>query len=163
MLLLLNMMRTPKHRKSVVTFAILLYLTAPLIEWYFYTTELARGSFPPDADSIAIPLFRFVIVWVLGAPIVALLVWFALRDYPGAVSLFAFNRARLIWSAVWTLVFGYLVVQEFAFAVASFQKSQPFDVIRSLLLVYLMLCLRSSLIYSNFFNRRKTLSISAKA
>ncbi|HLM60641.1 MAG TPA: hypothetical protein VK308_07555 [Pyrinomonadaceae bacterium] len=140
-----------------------LYLTAPLVEWYFYTTELARGSFPPDADSIAIPLFRFIIVWVLGAPVAALLIWFALRDYPGAVSLFAFNRARSLWSAAWTLVFGYLIVHEIAFAIVSVQKSQPFDVVRSLLLAYLMLCLRSSLIYSNFFSKEETVSLPKQA
>jgi hypothetical protein len=51
-----NMLRTPKNRISVVFLAVTLYLTAPLVEWYFYTTELARGSFPPDA---ILSLFRF--------------------------------------------------------------------------------------------------------
>jgi hypothetical protein len=92
-----------------------------------------------------------------------LLVGFALRDYPGAVSLFAFNRARPVWSAFWTLVFGYLIFHDIAFAFASVQKLQPFDVIQPLLLAYLMLCLRSSLIYSNFFGREETLSLPKQA
>jgi len=158
-----NMLRIPKNRISVIFLAVALYLTSPLVEWYFYTTELARGSFPPNADSISIPLFRFVIVWVLGAPVAALLVGFALRDYPGAVSLFAFNRARPVWSAFWTLVFGFLIFKHLTFAFASVQKSQPFDVIQPLLLAYLMLCLRSSLIYSNFFGREETLSLPRQA
>jgi hypothetical protein len=158
-----NMLRTPKNRIAVIFLAVALYLTAPLVEWYFYTTELARGSFPPDADSIAIPLFRFVIVWVLGSPIAALLVGFALQDYPGAVSLFAFNRARPVWSAFWTLVFGFLIFKHLTFAFASAQKLQPFDVIQPLLLAYLMLCLRSSLIYSNFFAKEETLSLPKQA
>ncbi|HEX8289129.1 MAG TPA: hypothetical protein VF556_14090 [Pyrinomonadaceae bacterium] len=157
------MLRTPKNRISVIFLAVALYLTAPLVEWYFYTTELARGSFPPEADSISIPLFRFVIVWVLGSPVAALLIWFALRDYPAAVSLFAFDRVRLVWSALWTLVFGFLIFKHLTFAFASVQKSQPFDVIQPLLLAYLMLCLRSSLIHSNFFGREETLSLPRQA
>ncbi|MGI8556663.1 MAG: hypothetical protein ACR2LT_09955 [Pyrinomonadaceae bacterium] len=158
-----NMLRTPKNRISVIFLAVALYLTAPFVEWYFYTTELARGSFSPDADSISIPLFQFAIGWVLGAPIAALLVGFALRDYPGAVSLFTFNRARPVWSAIWTLVFGYLVFKHLTFAVASVQKSQPFDVIQPILLAYLTLCLRSSLVYSNLFSRQETLSLPTQA
>ncbi len=161
--LLVNILRIPKQRISVIILAIVLYLTAPFVEWYFYMTELARGSFPPDADSIGIPLFQFTIGWVLGAPVAALLVWFALRDYPGAVSLFAFNQERPAWSAFWTLLFGYLIFQDVAFAVASVQKSQPLDAMQSLLLVYFQLCLRSSVIYSNFFIRKKPLSLSAEA
>ncbi|MGI8641377.1 MAG: hypothetical protein ACR2MG_15700 [Pyrinomonadaceae bacterium] len=157
------MLRTPKNRISVIFLAVALYLTAPFVEWYFYTTELARGSFSPDADSIAIPLFQFAVGWVLGAPIAALLIGFALRDYPGAISLFAFNRVRPVWSAVWTLVFGYMVFKHLVFAFASVQKSQPFDVIQPMLLAYLTLCLRSSLVYSNLFSRQETLSLPTQA
>ncbi len=158
-----NMLRTPKNIISVIFLAVALYLTAPFVEWYFYTTELARGSFPSDADSISIPLFQFAVGWVLGAPVATLLIWFALRDYLGAVSLFAFNRARPVWSAFWTLVFGFLIFKHLTFAFVSVQKSQPFDVIQPLLLAYLMLCLRSSLIYSSFFGREETLSLSRQA
>lgn len=161
--LVVNMLRTPKNGISVIFLAVALYLTAPLVEWYFYTTELARGNFPPDADSIAIPLFQFSVVWVLGAPVAALLIGFALRDYPGAVSLFGFNRARPVRSAFWTLVFGFFVFEHLTFAIASVQKSQPFDVIQSILLAYLMLCLRSSLVCSNFFSRKETLSLPTQA
>jgi hypothetical protein len=153
------MLRTPKNRISVIFLAVALYLTAPFVEWYFYTTELARGSFPSDADSIGIPLFRFIIVWVLGAPVAALLIGFALQDYQGGISLFGFNRARPVWSAFWTLVFGFLVFKHLTFAIASMQESQPFDVIQPLFLAYLMLCLRSSLLRSNLFSREKTLSL----
>ena len=156
-------MRTPKTRTNLIILAIVLYLTAPFVEWYFYANELVRDSFPSNADSIAIPLFQFAIGWVLGAPIAALLIWLALRGYPGSVSLFSFNRVRFVWSAIWTLLFGYLIVEELAFAIVSIQKSQPFDVIQALLLAYLMLCLRSSLIYSNLFSRQKTLSPPAEA
>lgn len=158
-----NMLRTPKNRISVIFLAVALYLTAPLVEWYFYTTELARGSFPPDADSISIPLFQFTVVWILGTPVAALLIWFALRDYPGSVSLFTFNRERPFWSAFWTLLFGYLVFHDLVFAVTSVQKSQFLDTAQSLLLVYFQICLRSSLIYSNCFSRKETLFLPTQA
>jgi hypothetical protein len=88
---------------STPPLAAVLYLTAPIVERFYYSTELARGSYPVNADSIGLPIGLFTIVWLIGLPVAAALIWFVLRSYPGSVSVFGFNAARPYWSAVWSL------------------------------------------------------------
>jgi sterol desaturase/sphingolipid hydroxylase (fatty acid hydroxylase superfamily) len=145
------MLETPKKRSSVIALAIALYLTAPLVEWFYYRTELERGSFPVNADSIGLPLGMFMLGWFIGAPFAALIVWLILRSYPGRVSLFSFNGERPYWSIFWSVLFAVPVFYDFFFAVESIYRLQPLDVIQALLTVYLILCLRSSLIHNKLF------------
>ena len=148
------MLRTPKNRTSVAVLAAVLYLTAPLVEWAYYSTELARGSYPVNADSIGLPIDLFTIVWLIGLPLAATLIWFVLRSYPGSVSLFGFNAARPYWSAVWSVLFAYLVFQSIFLCVQSVFRGQPLDVVQSGLMAYLFLCLRSSVVYGGLPSSR---------
>lgn len=154
------MLRTPKNRISVAASAAVLYLTAPIIEWFYYSTELARGSYPVNADSIGLPISLFTIVWLIGLPLVAALIWLALRSYPGSVSLFGFNAARPYWSVVWSVLFAYLVFQDVFFCVQSAFLGNPLDVAQSGLMAYLLLCLRSSIVYGGWsFSRSKIAAV----
>lgn len=148
------MLRTPKNRISVAALAALLYLTAPLIEWFYYSTELARGSYPVNADSIGLPIGLFTNVWLIGLPLATVLIWLALLPYTGSVSLFGFNAARPYWSVVWSVLFAYLVFQDLFFCVRSAFLGNPLDVAQSGLIVYLWLCLRSSIVYNGLFFSR---------
>ena len=143
----LPIFETPEKDTSVATVAGVLYLTAPLVEWVYYSTELARGNFPVDADSISLPLFRFMVVWLVGAPIARLIMWFLLRSYPGRVPLFGFNRERPVWSLVWSAVFSFLVYKELTFSVRSFFAGNPLDVAQSLCMAALFLFIRSSIVF----------------
>lgn len=145
------MLKTPKKRATVVALAIVLYLTAPLTEWYYLNTELERGSFPANADSIILPIFRFVIGWLIMSPFIALFIWLTLRAYPGRVSLFSFNFERSYWSVIWSMLFAVPVFYEIFFAAESIYRLNPLDVVQPLLTAYLLLCLRSSIIYSRLF------------
>ena len=147
------MFMTPKRRMPIIILAILLYLTAPLIEWYYFSTELARGSFQPSADSILLPIWTFLIGWALGAPVASLLLWYALFRYPGQVSLFGFNHARPYWSLAWSILFAVLVFCDLFFAVTSAYRWQPLDLLQSVTMVYLLLCLRASIVYRNSVKR----------
>lgn len=59
--------------------------------------------YPPEADSIMIPIMYFVMLWLAAAPFYWTGVWFALRRYPGSVSLVAWNSGRPSWSVLWTI------------------------------------------------------------
>lgn len=141
------MLRTPKNRATVVVLAIVLYLTAPLVEWYYFNNELTRGSFPVNADSILLPISIFLTGWVVGAPVVALFLCYALQQYPGQVSLFSFNRARRYWSLIWSVILVAPIFYDVFFAVQSAYRLQPLDVLQALLTAYLLLCLRASIIH----------------
>jgi hypothetical protein len=142
-----SIFKTPENKSSVAILAGLLYLTAPIVEWVFYSTELARGTFPVNADSISIPLFGFMVVWLIGAPEAVLIVWFVLRSYPGRVPLFGINRNRPIWSFVWSAVFVFLVYKLLSFDFQSVFRANPLDVVQSTGLALLFLYIRCSVVY----------------
>ena len=145
------MLKTPKNRITVILIAATLYITAPMVEWFFYSTELDRGHFAVTNDSIGLPFSIFMRGWLLGMPFAALLIWLALCSYPGRVSLISFNGARLYWSIFWSLLFAVPVFYSFFFAIESVYRLEPLDVLQSFLSAYLLLCLRSSIIYSGLF------------
>lgn len=145
------MLKTPKNPARVTVLAIALYLTAPFIEWYYFSSELNRGAFPIDADSIFLPFSMFMIGWLVGAPFVAFFIWFTLRSYPGCVSLFNFNLKRPYWSVFWSMLFAVPIFYYLFFAIQSIYRLHPLDVLQALLIAYLLLCLRSSIIHSELF------------
>src|SRR5262245_3590244 len=69
------------------------WLAQPFAEARYYQQELQRGAYPPDADSIAIPIARFVFGWLIVSPpsvwTIALALfalselWFVVRSIPG--------------------------------------------------------------------------------
>ena len=157
------MFRTPKSRTSVAVLAAVLYLTAPFVEWVYYSAELARGSYPVSADSIGLPIGLVTIAWLIGLPLAAALIWVTLRSYPGSVSLLGFNAARPYWSAVWSVLFAYLVFQSIFFCVQSVSLGHPLDVAQSGLIAYLFLCLRSSIVYGGLLSSRGKVASSGEA
>ena len=119
------MLRTPNSRTTVAALCAVLYATAPIVEWFYYSSELALGSYPADADSIGLPMGLFILVWVIGAPLAGALIWFVLRSYPGSVPLFGFNDARPYWSIGWSVLFAVLIFQDVVFCLRSVSGGRP--------------------------------------
>ena len=121
----------------VIGFAAYLWLRAPFygiaaaLPWKAFRDLLAR-LFPVG---ILLPAF-------LG------FFWFSLHQYPGQVSFLAFSRQRPVWSSVWTALFLALTVMYGQSLVRSVLGVFPLDVASELLAIYLLLCCRSSLMYS---------------
>ena len=150
----MSLFRTPKDGRSVLLVAMVWWLLMPIAEGVFYYTNRLRGEYPPPGNHIEIPVGLFFIGWIVITPALVALVWFCLRQYPGAVSLFAFNTGRPVWSAAWTLAALWHFYSEIPFLYASIRDRYPMDLITGLIEVYLMLCLRSSVIYSASFTRK---------
>ena len=157
------MLKTPKNRSSVAVLATFLYLSAPIVEWFYYRTELGRGSYTVNADSIGLPIGRFTVVCLIGLPLLAALLWLVLRSYPGSVSLLGFNTARPYWSIVWSMIFAYPVIRELVFCVESAFLGNPLDVAHAGLMSYLMLCLRGSIVYGGLSFSRNKIASTAEA
>lgn len=137
---------TPKSSASVLVLAVTLFLTAPLVVARYFFTELQKGSFPPESDSIGIPIFHFAAALVATAPVTWGIVWFCVRNYPGSVSLHAWNAGRPIWSAIWTLVAVVAAVAFLVFTPWSDAADHPFLIAHVLLDTYFLLVLRSGLV-----------------
>lgn len=43
-----------------------LYTVSPVLYWFWLVHELNSGAFPPEADSIGIPMAGFLLLWVIG-------------------------------------------------------------------------------------------------
>jgi hypothetical protein len=54
-----------EERRLTITMTVFfVYLTLPVIFTLFMFDLLHSGAFPPEADSIGIPIFGFVIFWL---------------------------------------------------------------------------------------------------
>jgi hypothetical protein len=107
---MMELLRTPQRKRPLMLFAVLLILSQPIfIPLHYLWNELA-GAYPPDADSIGIPIFFGWIAWIIFAPVAfACSVW-ALARYPGSVWLFNWDYNRPGWSIGWSFVFLLLVM-----------------------------------------------------
>ena len=86
--------------------AVVLFLAAPLAQVAYYSAELRRGAFPPDADSISIPIVQFTVGLLMASPILAGLVWVGIRRYT-APRLFNWASSAPAGSLWWSGVFGF--------------------------------------------------------
>ena len=140
---------TPRTKGAVLALALLLFLSAPLAELSYYGSELASGAYPPEADSIGIPLFYFVVALLVTAPLTWGFVWLCVRRYPGRVSLLAWDRARPIRSAVWTVL---IVAAAVLFALSPSWRLHPlalFSIAHGLTAAYFLLVCRSALVLAH--------------
>jgi hypothetical protein len=81
--------RTPSHRTTLWLAANVLWFSSIPALGSFLVRELKSGAFPTDGDSIGIPLFGWVSVTVVLAPVLNTAWWWLSRNYPGSVFLFA--------------------------------------------------------------------------
>lgn len=141
------MRKTPKDGIHILMLTFLIYITAPIFEWWILQSNLANGIYPTDADSIGLGLFRFVFVWLFFAPFVLGFTIWVLLKYPPQSSLFGFNSQRRIWSFFWSLIFGFLFFSCFALTVINISELFFIGAIQNLLLGYLFLLFRASIIF----------------
>jgi hypothetical protein len=146
----MSLFRIPNDGRSVLLVAIAWWCLTPVSEGVFYLTNALRGE-NGGGPEIICPVALFTLAWIILAPAVFGVIWFCLRKYPGAVSLFAFNTARPVWSAAWTLTVLIYLYSDIPFFYASIRDRYPMDLVTGVIEVYLMLCLRSSIIYSTSF------------
>lgn len=141
-----RIMSTPNRARTVAIYIAIVWLCAPLVEVIYYQTELNRGSFPPEADAIMIPIMQFTIGWLISTPVAAAFVYWVLKSYPGSVSLLSWNKEKRIKSYTFTAILVTFAAMEFVFAFQSAFRNQIADFIFSLLHTHIILLLRASIV-----------------
>jgi len=139
------LLRTPRSLWIVASLAAFLYVFAPVENIVFLRTQLDRGVFPVNADSIGIPIYWFTLMLIVLSPVYVLFAYAALRRYVGGVPLWAFDTSQWLRSTVWTLVYGGLVATAVYQVGYYIQLRMPLSVAVSVLWAYLLLCIRASL------------------
>lgn len=141
----MGLLKTPRSLWIVAGLAALLYVVAPLENIVFLRTQLDRGAYPVNADSIGIPIYMFTTGFLILSPVYVLFAYAALRRYIGGVSLLAFDADRWLRSTFWTLIYGGLAAVAIYQVGYYIQLRMPVSVVVSALWAYLLLCVRASL------------------
>ena len=139
------MLRTPKRKSTVAVLAAVAYVTVLIFKWHSYLIE-ASGK-EKFADLAALKIYPLIILWLIGLPLVGFVLWGALKTYPGRVSLFSFNSGRPYWSLVWSILFAFPIFQYTFFCIASISRGELIDVAHACAMTYLLMCLRSSIVF----------------
>jgi hypothetical protein len=121
------------------------WVTQPIVVAVFYRTELFRGAYPTDADSIGIPIFGFAIIWALLTPLVAWTLWRGLRQAPEHSSLLAFDRMRPVAATAWSVGFAIMILEEFQSGISALGSGHPEKVLSGLIGVVSAVALRAVL------------------
>lgn len=144
----MKLFQTPRRKLWVWLLALGWLALQPFASWEYYEMNFRRGAYPPEADTIIIGQLSAIMGWVITLPVLLGFFWFCFRQYPGRVSLFKFNRLRPVWSSVWSAILVALGVVYARDAVRSTIGFFPLDIVSELLAIYILLCCRSSLMYS---------------
>ncbi len=61
---------TPENRLTVVMLSMIAYLLSPLVFAIWIFDRFGDGEVSANADSIGIPIGEFVILWIVGFPLI---------------------------------------------------------------------------------------------
>jgi hypothetical protein len=137
--------KTPKSRKLLLIFSIILWLIQPIFIFAHYTWNQLMNAYPPEADSIGIPIFSELILWFLLTPIAIITIVNALKNYQGPIPIFQnrFFSRQFIWI---NILFGVLLGFVLPSLYSVFAFGNIATLINTFLLTYLLLCLRAAAI-----------------
>lgn len=141
----MGILKTPRSLWIVAGLAAFLYVTAPVVDAVFLYTQLGRGVYPTNADSIGIPMYVYSMALLVLSPVYVLFTYAALRRYVGGRSFLEFDTGQWLRSTVWALVYGGLSAYSLWEAGRFGLMRMPVSVIASVLWAYLFLCVRASL------------------
>ncbi len=105
-----SIFRTPRSRWSVLGFAGTLLIATPFVEALYYSSELRRGVYPTNGDSISIPLIQTCIGLAFVAPAFLAIAWLSTRRYVPGAPLLGWDNSRPLRSLLWTLLFAGIAV-----------------------------------------------------
>jgi hypothetical protein len=145
-------MQTP-GKKVLSLLLIGFYVGNLLIVWRAYFQQLAMGEFPPEADSIGIPMAGYFLLWLVGIPVLALAVLLIFRSQIVRESLFSMNRTRPITSILISVAAVFLITWDVFYLIEERTRLDVIDVGYTLFEIYLIACLRTvSIFWRRSFN-----------
>ncbi|MEM7331935.1 MAG: hypothetical protein AAF490_07580 [Chloroflexota bacterium] len=138
-------MTTPKDVSVIYIYAALYWITTPLVEVVYLVTNLHRGTFGV-ADTILIPIMGLTSAWVCLSPIMLFVLFLSVKNYPGQVSLWAWNHEKRALSFITTAIFAIIIGYQIYFTIFSIFERNFLDVLYAPLLIPLLLFVRSSIV-----------------
>jgi hypothetical protein len=127
-----------------VAAVLILLFAAPLVEAAWYFSAAKRGVFPPEADSISIPIFQFTAGLVLVSPFFLLVLWASTRRYPGQEPLLTWAPRAPVQSWAWSLFFGAAAALMVMDVLICVRGLDPIGAVHRTSCAYMALVLRAS-------------------
>ena len=143
---MIQVVRTPRSKWLLLLGLFLAYCATPLAVASYYSTELRRGAYPVEADSIGIPIFQSVVLLLTITPVVVIGAWMPVRNYRPSASLWAWAPSRPLAATLWTTFLGALALAEMVLAIALAQTAHALLAIHALASAYMSLVLRASIV-----------------
>jgi hypothetical protein len=113
-------------------------------EYFERTFEL--GSYPPDGDSIGIPIAGNFVATVFATPFVAVALWLALRRFPTRVRWLAWSDEQIGSTLLWTAAATLLCYLETTNLIDAVQLRLPLTFITTLMWIATWIFLRAVLV-----------------
>ena len=136
-------LETPSSRRYLALAGVPTVLAAPLVVFTLITIRWLEHAYPPDADSIGLPILGYaILIW----PMTLFMLGFALRRYPGAVPLWAWQNGRLIRSILWTFLFLWAANASVFMLMEGIRGGFPATVIFWLIHIYILVLLRAAIV-----------------
>ena len=137
-----NPMRIRPH------FTFVLWLVLWIAQWWVLPQYLVRtqelGWYPPEADSIAIPIMGARLIVIFGSIFLAPLLYIACqRPHPDLLSWTVWCPEAPVRSVLWTVVFGLLAVNAVSSMFTSFSIGLPHKALSDVCWIYVHLALRA--------------------
>lgn len=130
------------NRKILSLLVCILYIFNILTVWRDYYLRFMKGEFPVEADSIGLPMGLYLIVWLFGILLVALVIWAIFRSRTDGKSLLAINHDRPLINILVGLVTVFLVSWNIFYILESMFDLDPVNLVYASFEIYLFLCLR---------------------
>jgi hypothetical protein len=143
---MIYVVRTPRSRWSLLLGLLLAYCATPLAVASYYSTELRRGAYPVEADSIGIPIYQSVFVLLTMIPVVFIAGWMAVRNYRPSAVLWAWAPSRPLAAAFWSTFLVAAALAQVLVAVALAQTGHGLPAIHASATAYMSLLLRASIV-----------------
>lgn len=112
----------------------------------YFERTLALGWYPPDADSIAIPIAGGGLLTFFAAPCWVLGLWLALRRFPPRVRLLAWSDDRIGSTLLWTVACAALCYFEVTDLISAVRLGLPLTATVAILWIAAWLLLRAILV-----------------
>lgn len=136
------MLTTPRNRKILVTYGIIVILSQPVFSIAHYAWNEAIRPYPWYADSLAIPIFGEILIWLLLAPIAIITVVRATRNYQAKLPILQTQIMRSRFVGV-NVIFGLLISYALLQLIDVFTYANVPMLLDVVLSLYLLLAVRA--------------------
>jgi hypothetical protein len=151
---------TPKSPRSLYIIPILLWL----LEWFYlldpyFEAMNKQGAYSDGSSGMLLGMGQIAAIPLL--PVIGLILFLILRNYPGSISLWVWNHQKQWLSLFWTALFLIPTLISIAETYRMVSLRLPLNICAELIHIYLYLCFRAVLVRKTDTTSRTKISANS--